>query len=220
MTTENKYPVKECDYCDHVGMAFTFMNGETICEKCHSDLPFDSTECRKLIVKQRKRITELESENSNLAVRCNKFNDQLNEALLDADKERLRAEAAEKRLAEVEREKLPNEQGCNRYGLDMAYFRNVINRELNRPLSDYKPDELARVFARLSKTADKSVMFEPEFSSKFAIEQQIKALDDLIKNAPNHRMHGDIRLYFSEYSIKRRAEQLRQQLSGGENDDN
>lgn len=105
MTTENKYPVKECDYCDHVGMAFTFMNGETICEKCHSDLPFDSTECIKLIVKQRKRITELESENSNLAVRCNKFNDQLNEVLLDADKERLRAEAAEKRLVEVEQER-------------------------------------------------------------------------------------------------------------------
>ena len=36
-------------------------------------------------------------------------------------------QALQKRLAEVEREKLPNEQGCNRYGLDMAYFRNALH---------------------------------------------------------------------------------------------
>lgn len=61
------------------------------------------TDLNKIINEQRERIAELESENSNLAVRCNKFNDQLNEALLDADKERLRAEAAKNRIAEVER---------------------------------------------------------------------------------------------------------------------
>ncbi len=71
---------------------------------------------------------------------------------------------------------LPNEQGVNRYGLDIAYFRNVINRELNRPLVNYKPDELARVFARLSRTADKSIMFEPEFSTKHNLEQQLIAV--------------------------------------------
>lgn len=58
---------------------------------------------------------------------------------------------------------VPNEHGKNRFGLDMAYFRNAINRELNRPLADYRPDELARVFARLSCTADPAVMHEPEF---------------------------------------------------------
>lgn len=63
---------------------------------------------------------------------------------------------------------LPNEQGTNRYGLDVAYFRNAINRELNRPLVDFKPDELARVFARLSRAADSSVMHEPEFAPKGA----------------------------------------------------
>lgn len=114
-------------------------------------------------------------------------------------------QALQKRLAEVEREKLPNEQGCNRYGLDMAYFRNVINRELNRPLSDYKPDELARVFARLSKTADKSVMFEPEFSSKFAIEQQIKALENF-----SEKYCDDEHSFLADKVIN----QLRQQLGG------
>lgn len=58
----------------------------------------------------------------------------------------------------------PNEQGKNRYGLDVAYFRKLINRELNRSLVDFTPDELARVFARASRTADPDVMHEPEFS--------------------------------------------------------
>ncbi|WP_370060670.1 hypothetical protein [Neptunomonas phycophila] len=59
----------------------------------------------------------------------------------------------------------PTERGCNRYGLDMAYFRETINNELNRPLSDYKPDELARALARLSVTADSSVIFGREFQT-------------------------------------------------------
>lgn len=84
---------------------------------------------------------------------------------------------------EVERLKAepptPNEQGKNRYGLDMAYFRNVINRELNRPLVDFKPDELSRVFARLSKTADKAVMFEPEFSKSHDSEVAARAVDSV-----------------------------------------
>tara|TARA_B100000508_G_C11428580_1_gene262144 strand:- start:605 stop:1120 length:516 start_codon:yes stop_codon:yes gene_type:complete len=83
---------------------------------------------------------------------------------------------ANERVAELEQNQLPIENGKNRYGLDVSYFRNVINRELNRSLENHKPDELARVFARLSRTADKSVMFEPEFSNKFAIEKKIEAI--------------------------------------------
>lgn len=87
---------------------------------------------------------------------------ELSRDALDAtfEIEHLRAENAR-----LKAEALPNEQGKNRYGLDMAYFRNLINRELNhsRGLHDYKPDELARVFARMSKTADSSVLQEPEF---------------------------------------------------------
>ena len=57
----------------------------------------------------------------------------------------------------------PLENGTNRYGLDVSYFRKLINRELNRGLSDFKPDELARVFARMSKAADSEVLKEREF---------------------------------------------------------
>jgi hypothetical protein len=86
---------------------------------------------------------------------------------------------ANERVAELEQNQLPIESGENRYGLDVSYFRNVINRELNRSLGNYKPDELARVLARISRTADKSVMFEPEFSKKFAIEKKIEALGEI-----------------------------------------
>ena len=58
---------------------------------------------------------------------------------------------------------VPNEHGKNRYGLDMAYFRNLFNRELNRPLTDFRPDELARVLARAARTADPEVLGEAEF---------------------------------------------------------
>lgn len=57
----------------------------------------------------------------------------------------------------------PDDFGTNRYGLDIGYFRKTINRELNGSLRNFKPSELARVLARLSKTADSSVMKEPEF---------------------------------------------------------
>ncbi len=51
----------------------------------------------------------------------------------------------------------------NRYGVDTSYFRKLFNRELQN-LADYKPDELARVLARMSKTADPKVIQEREFS--------------------------------------------------------
>jgi len=60
----------------------------------------------------------------------------------------------------------PVENGSNRYGLDIGYFRKTINRELNRDLGNFTPDELARVFARLSVAADSSVIFEDEFQRR------------------------------------------------------
>ena len=59
--------------------------------------------------------------------------------------------------------------GMNRYGLDMSYFRNLFDRELNKPLADFTPKELARVLARASRTADPDVMHEPEFLPGMAI---------------------------------------------------
>jgi hypothetical protein len=74
--------------------------------------------------------------------------------------------AAEQLESEVERLHglmPPNEHGTNRYGLDMSYFRNLINRDLNRPLDNHQPSDFARMLARMSRTADENVMYEPEF---------------------------------------------------------
>ena len=64
---------------------------------------------------------------------------------------------------------VPNEKGSNRYGLDMAYFRRLFNRELNIRLSDYRPDELARVLARAARAADREVLGEAEFRTDAGI---------------------------------------------------
>lgn len=72
----------------------------------------------------------------------------------------------EKELSEANNDRPPVENGKNRYGVDVSYFRKTINRELNRSLSNFKPDELARVLARLSVTADSQVIFEDEFQSR------------------------------------------------------
>ena len=64
------------------------------------------------------------------------------------------------------------EHGKNRYGLDVAYFRNLFNRELNRTLQDYRPHELARNLLRMARTADESVIAEAEFSGALKSQWQ------------------------------------------------
>jgi septal ring factor EnvC (AmiA/AmiB activator) len=100
--------------------------------------------------------------------------DELNETL------NAKIAELEKELIELKDERLPNEQGTNRYGLDVAYFRKTINRELNRDLRGFMPSELARVLARLSVTADKQVIHEPEFSEAHNLEQHDKGVDSAI----------------------------------------
>lgn len=50
----------------------------------------------------------------------------------------------------------------NRFGVDHSYFSDKIE-SVRRSLWDYTPSELAREFARMSKTADGAVLLEPEF---------------------------------------------------------
>ena len=53
----------------------------------------------------------------------------------------------------------------NEYGLDVDYFERLIKRELS-DIRSQTPNDLARVFARMSKTADESVIFfEDEFNT-------------------------------------------------------
>ena len=102
----------------------------------------------------------LEDENERLKAENEKLkatNSKLN-VLISNLFESLKAENKE-----LKQQVPPIENGTNRYGLDVSYFRNLINRELNRGLSDFKPHELARVFARMSKAADSDVLKEREF---------------------------------------------------------
>ena len=47
-------------------------------------------------------------------------------------------------------------------GLDANYFAKKL-KLIHRDINDYTPRELARELARLSRTADKNVLHEPEF---------------------------------------------------------
>lgn len=71
------------------------------------------------------------------------------------------------------------ENGKNRYGLDVGYFRDLFNRELNRSLENYRPDELARNLLRMARTADESVIKEAEFTGELKAEWQAEHLTEL-----------------------------------------
>jgi len=51
----------------------------------------------------------------------------------------------------------------NEYGLDVSYFKAKIKRII-RDIDRYTPDEFAREMARMSVTADGSVIKEKEFN--------------------------------------------------------
>lgn len=53
----------------------------------------------------------------------------------------------------------------NEYGLDHHYFTEKLEI-IQRDISRYTPDELARELARLSRTADAKVLAEPEFNQQ------------------------------------------------------
>ena len=91
--------------------------------------------------------------------RIAELEEQLNVATKLLDERKYQIELLKSEIPSIE-------NGTNRYGVDVSYFRNTINRELNRSLRDFRPDELARVLARLSNTADANVMHEDEFKRK------------------------------------------------------
>lgn len=123
----------------------------------------------------------------------------------------------QERNRELSQNQLLTENGKNRYGLDVSYFRNAINRELNRPLANHKPDELARVFARLSRTADESVMFEPEFSNKFALEQKVEGAFKFADFLDSHNFSAAIAA--KESGFFQLAETLAEQLRKEQDND-
>lgn len=70
----------------------------------------------------------------------------------------------------------------NRYGVDTSYFYNIFDREL-KDISNHTPAELARVLARMSRTADNKVLLEPEFADEGVkvAGEQLKELETQIE---------------------------------------
>lgn len=64
MSDAQKYPAKKCRYCDHVGTAYTFTNGLTICRTCFVGLPIELKDCYDEIVKLRKEVVTLQAAQS------------------------------------------------------------------------------------------------------------------------------------------------------------
>lgn len=106
------------------------------------------------------------------------------------------------------------ENGKNRYGLDVAYFRNLFNRELNRTLQDYRPAELARNLLRMARTADISVFAEPEFTGALKVQWQAEALesiaDEAAQNDPYTGENSDVWTTVTVRYLRRTAAKLRQ----------
>jgi hypothetical protein len=62
----------------------------------------------------------------------------------------------------------------NEYGLNYKYFEDVIKREFGHGLSNYRPDEFARVCLRMARTASHETFAESEFINR-QHENKIKA---------------------------------------------
>lgn len=86
------------------------------------------------------------------------------------------------------------ENGKNRYGLDVAYFRRLFNRELNRSLSDYKPSELARNLLRMARTADNSIIAEDEFTGEMKKQWQADFLATISQKLSSAQNSGFIEI--------------------------
>ena len=109
---------------------------------------------------------DLRSDYHHLSHERDQLKEQIDAISIISDSYKYERDRCKDELKEVKAQLPPVENGRNRYGLDVSYFRNLINRELNRPLTDYKPDELARICLRMAMTADKMVINEREFSSR------------------------------------------------------
>lgn len=70
----------------------------------------------------------------------------------------------------------------NAYGLDADYFIRLCKREFNDDvIGSQTPSDLARAFARASRTADASVMNEPEFTRELSAE--VERLRDALESS-------------------------------------
>lgn len=72
-------------------------------------------------------------------------------------------------------------------------------------MSNHRPDELARVLARLSRTADPAVMHEPEFKKEGFVSLPVGFLEeylDLLKGVEYKEIHKIVRINVVEHILK------------------
>ena len=113
-------------------------------------------------------------------------------------------------------------QGENRYGLNMGYFRRLIAREFG-DLSNFRPDEFARVCARMAATADASVLQEKEFHpaqprnevQAEALEAYARDLEQVHKSAKRQHANNTPAWYAGSFAKDARAAAARLRSNGG-----
>jgi hypothetical protein len=59
----------------------------------------------------------------------------------------------------------------NEYGFNYKYFEDVIKREFGHGLSNYRPDEFARVCLRMARTASHETFAESEFINRLHVNK-------------------------------------------------
>lgn len=85
----------------------------------------------------------------------------------------------------------------NEYGLDVNYFSEKLNLIL-RDASRYTPAEMARALARLSVTAESTVIYEDEF---YKPNQTLARIGDLLKTQDNRCTADPVFVVFSKQEI-------------------
>jgi hypothetical protein len=87
----------------------------------------------------------------------------------------------------------------NEYGLDADYFAAKLKRIL-QGVSRYTPSEMARELARMSVTADKSVLGEDEFLS-VAVNAKLPEIGNLLNTQDNRCTADPFFVVFSKSEI-------------------
>jgi hypothetical protein len=80
----------------------------------------------------------------------------------------------------------------NDYGLNHKYFEDVIKREFGHGLSNYRPDEFARVCLRMAKTASPETLLESEFINR-PYENKLKS--DAVRDCSEQNFIDDEVIY-------------------------
>ena len=80
--------------------------------------------------------------------------------------------------------------------IDVAYFRDLFNRELNRTLHDYRPHELGAIFSAWLELRMNQLLLNLEFSGELKSRWHIEAVQSILEECEHRvlRVHGEFLL--------------------------